>query len=68
MGDAGIAAELGAIRERLARIADALNARGGQPAAVDPEHLRTISRITTEELDALTNEEIRRLSEGDRPE
>jgi hypothetical protein len=66
MDDAEIAAELEAIRERLARIEDALKARGERGAPADPERLRSISRITTEELDALTNEEIRRLSEGDR--
>jgi hypothetical protein len=66
MDDAEIAAELEAIRERLARIAEALTSRSA--ASTDPESLRTISRITTEELDALTNEELRRLSEGNRPE
>ena len=60
MDDAEIAAELQSIRERLAQLAAALEART-QP---DPEALRTISRISTDELDALTNEEIRRLSEG----
>jgi hypothetical protein len=68
MDDAEIAAELEAIQERLARIVDALKARSAPGTPADPESLRSISRITTEELDALTNEELRRLSEGDRPE
>jgi hypothetical protein len=68
MDDAEIAAELEAIQQRLARIADALKARSALGTPTDPEKLRSISRITTEELDALTNEELRRLSEGERPE
>ena len=60
MDDAEIATELESIRERLAHVAAALKAR----APHDPEAFRTISRISTDELDALTNEEIRRLSEG----
>jgi len=60
MDDTEIAAELQSIRERLAQLAAALQARTPH----DPEALRTISRISTDELDALTNEEIRRLSEG----
>ena len=64
MDDAEIAAELEAIRERLARVAEALEARSAPAPPTDTEGLRSISRITTDELDALTNEELRRLSEG----
>jgi hypothetical protein len=62
MDDAEILAELEAIQARVARLVAALRARSGQEPT-DVEARRTLSRITTDELDALTNEELRRLSE-----
>jgi hypothetical protein len=60
MDDAEIAAELQSIQASLARIADALAARG---APADGPQLERAARVATDELDSLSNEELRRLAQ-----